>query len=330
MIASHAHRFVFVKTRKTAGTSLEIALSRHCGPDDIVTRISPADEELPRRRRGSAPAERRHRAHLVRPHGCAPRHPGDRPADLGRLLHLRRRAEPVRRGGVVVALQRPQAELLQDVRRVRPHPAAPRPAGAQRAALPDGRPRDRATRSTATRSCRPPSPTSRPASGWPSTFRTPSRGAARTTASSTARATPRSWPSGSSARSASSATSSEPAGLSESARAGSPTLVGRCKGLPVSTRPPSPRCPSLPEICAAAPRRLGSTSSIRSTGSRSDGAVIDSTAASSSRAPRTGTDKVCTPAMVSSSARACPVRRTSVQLAPQLGGRRAGSPARCR
>ena len=46
MIASHAHRFVFVKTRKTAGTSLEIALSRHCGPDDVVTRISPADEEL--------------------------------------------------------------------------------------------------------------------------------------------------------------------------------------------------------------------------------------------------------------------------------------------
>lgn len=46
MIASHAHRFVFVKTRKTAGTSLEIALSRHCGPDDLVTRISPEDEEL--------------------------------------------------------------------------------------------------------------------------------------------------------------------------------------------------------------------------------------------------------------------------------------------
>ncbi|GAA1930888.1 hypothetical protein [Nocardioides hwasunensis] len=46
MIASHAHRFVFVKTRKTAGTSLEIALSRHCGPTDIVTRISPEDETL--------------------------------------------------------------------------------------------------------------------------------------------------------------------------------------------------------------------------------------------------------------------------------------------
>ncbi|QSR30982.1 hypothetical protein CFI00_10825 [Nocardioides sp. S5] len=46
MIASHRHRFVFVKTRKTAGTSLEIALSRHCGPDDVVTRISPQDEVL--------------------------------------------------------------------------------------------------------------------------------------------------------------------------------------------------------------------------------------------------------------------------------------------
>lgn len=46
MIASHAHRFIFVKTRKTAGTSLEIALSRHCGPDDVITPISPADEEL--------------------------------------------------------------------------------------------------------------------------------------------------------------------------------------------------------------------------------------------------------------------------------------------
>ena len=46
MIASHAHRFVFIKTRKTAGTSIEIALSRHCGPQDVVTRISPADEGL--------------------------------------------------------------------------------------------------------------------------------------------------------------------------------------------------------------------------------------------------------------------------------------------
>jgi len=37
LIVSHANRFVFMKTRKTAGTSVEIALSRVCGPDDIIT-----------------------------------------------------------------------------------------------------------------------------------------------------------------------------------------------------------------------------------------------------------------------------------------------------
>lgn len=46
MIISHAHRFVFIKTRKTAGTSIEIELSKHCGPEDIITTISPNDEVL--------------------------------------------------------------------------------------------------------------------------------------------------------------------------------------------------------------------------------------------------------------------------------------------
>lgn len=46
VIVSHQHRFVFLKTRKTAGTSVEIALSKVCGPDDVITRISPDDEEL--------------------------------------------------------------------------------------------------------------------------------------------------------------------------------------------------------------------------------------------------------------------------------------------
>lgn len=46
MIVSHAHRFIFTKTRKTAGTSVEIALSKVCGPDDIITLISPEDEQL--------------------------------------------------------------------------------------------------------------------------------------------------------------------------------------------------------------------------------------------------------------------------------------------
>lgn len=46
MIISHRHRFVYVKTRKTASTSLEIALSRFCGPEDVITRIVPKDEAV--------------------------------------------------------------------------------------------------------------------------------------------------------------------------------------------------------------------------------------------------------------------------------------------
>lgn len=46
MIVSHRHRFIFIKTRKTAGTSVELALSVHCGPRDIITQELPEDEEL--------------------------------------------------------------------------------------------------------------------------------------------------------------------------------------------------------------------------------------------------------------------------------------------
>lgn len=46
MIVSHRHRFIFVKTRKTAGTSVEIALSKHCGPDDVITTFEEADEAI--------------------------------------------------------------------------------------------------------------------------------------------------------------------------------------------------------------------------------------------------------------------------------------------
>lgn len=44
MIVNHTYEFIFLKTRKTAGTSVEIALSRHCGGDDIVTPIYADDE----------------------------------------------------------------------------------------------------------------------------------------------------------------------------------------------------------------------------------------------------------------------------------------------
>ena len=51
MILSHEHGFVFIKGVKVAGTSVEIALSRICRPNDIVTPISPPDE---RNRLGTA------------------------------------------------------------------------------------------------------------------------------------------------------------------------------------------------------------------------------------------------------------------------------------
>jgi len=45
MILSHEHRFIFVKGMKVAGTSVEMALSTICGPEDIITPIAPVDEK---------------------------------------------------------------------------------------------------------------------------------------------------------------------------------------------------------------------------------------------------------------------------------------------
>jgi len=44
MIVNHQHKFIFIKTQKTASTSMEIALSRLCCENDIVTPISKNDE----------------------------------------------------------------------------------------------------------------------------------------------------------------------------------------------------------------------------------------------------------------------------------------------
>jgi hypothetical protein len=41
MILSHRYKFIFIKTAKTAGTSIEVFLSQLCGPRDIVTPIAP-------------------------------------------------------------------------------------------------------------------------------------------------------------------------------------------------------------------------------------------------------------------------------------------------
>jgi hypothetical protein len=44
VILSHRWRCIFIKGRKVAGTSVEMALSTLCGPDDIVTPITARDD----------------------------------------------------------------------------------------------------------------------------------------------------------------------------------------------------------------------------------------------------------------------------------------------
>ena len=53
MIISHEHKFIFLKTKKTAGTSIELALSALCGPGDIITPLTAVDEALRASGRGA-------------------------------------------------------------------------------------------------------------------------------------------------------------------------------------------------------------------------------------------------------------------------------------
>ncbi len=59
MIISHEHKFIFLKTKKTAGTAIEAALSELCGPTCVIT---PYREESESDRKGLAAAELSHRA----------------------------------------------------------------------------------------------------------------------------------------------------------------------------------------------------------------------------------------------------------------------------
>jgi hypothetical protein len=45
VILSYEHKFIFLKTRKVAGSSLELYLRQFCGPDDIVTPLMVHEEE---------------------------------------------------------------------------------------------------------------------------------------------------------------------------------------------------------------------------------------------------------------------------------------------
>ena len=46
MIISYEHEFIYLRTRKTGSTSLEIALSSICGPNDVITSVCERDERL--------------------------------------------------------------------------------------------------------------------------------------------------------------------------------------------------------------------------------------------------------------------------------------------
>ena len=55
MILSHRHRLIFLKSRKTAGTSFEIALSKYVGQDEIITPVVAEDETIRRSIGGRGP-----------------------------------------------------------------------------------------------------------------------------------------------------------------------------------------------------------------------------------------------------------------------------------
>ena len=46
MIISHSHKFIFVKPRKVAGTTIELKLSPYLEKGDCATPIEPYEEKL--------------------------------------------------------------------------------------------------------------------------------------------------------------------------------------------------------------------------------------------------------------------------------------------
>ncbi|MGK7953936.1 MAG: sulfotransferase family 2 domain-containing protein [Crocosphaera sp.] len=66
MIISHKYKYIFLKTTKTAGTSVEISLSRFCGSDDIITPLTSVDEKI-RQELGIIPQNYKNYARYLEP-----------------------------------------------------------------------------------------------------------------------------------------------------------------------------------------------------------------------------------------------------------------------
>jgi hypothetical protein len=67
VIASYTNNFIFIKTRKTAGTSVEIVLSLWCSGRDVCSKIS-AEDEITRLSYGGSPRNFCHNPEVERAH----------------------------------------------------------------------------------------------------------------------------------------------------------------------------------------------------------------------------------------------------------------------